>query len=54
MISGEATHGIAKTCRYTRITRSAKITRTTSGAIRNAWSTLGIGLMRVRFNGGQV
>ena len=40
--------------RSTRNTRSARITRTTSGAIRNAWSTLGIGSMKVRFNGGQV
>ena len=30
--------------------RSARITRTTSGAIRNAWSTLGIGSMGVRFS----
>ena len=40
--------------RVTRNTRSARITRTTSAAVRNAWSTLGIGSMRVRFNGGQV
>ena len=43
-----------RSTRITWSTRSAGITRATSGAIRNAWSTLGIGSMRVRFNGGQV